>query len=92
MMHGHERLGCRRCEMRYWARFILRGRFQYCDRCKAKIRMTQEAWRAWSTGRVPLALDERGYKVDGTSRDQSPLMPIGYEPTEPTHRESHTAT
>jgi hypothetical protein len=39
--------------------------------------------------RVPLALDEREYKADGTSRDQSPL-PVGREHTEPRHRESHT--
>ena len=44
-----------------------------------------------ATLRAPLALDEREYKADGTSRDQSPL-PIGCEHTKPRHRERHTTT
>jgi len=49
-MRGYEKLECWRCEMRSWAQSILRVPFQYCDRCKAKMRLTQGAWKTWSNG------------------------------------------
>ncbi len=40
--------GCWWCQVRYWAGRFGAAPFQYCERCKTRMRLTQTAWRAWS--------------------------------------------
>ena len=55
-MRGYREFGCWWCEMRYWTDSVLRVPFQYCARCKGKMRLAQSAWKTWSqkvTGAPP---------------------------------------
>jgi len=57
----------------------------------------QDSWRPHPSNppvrrRVPLALDEREYKADGTSRDRSPLPHASAVTMCTQHKETHTTT
>ncbi len=47
-MWGYPQFGCWWCEMRYWGDSVLRIPFEYCERCKGKMRLAQSAWKSWS--------------------------------------------
>ena len=40
--------GCWWCQVRFWAGRLAGAPFQYCERCRVRMRLTQNAWKAWS--------------------------------------------
>jgi uncharacterized paraquat-inducible protein A len=54
-MRGRQQLGCWRCELRYYLKVLLHTRFEYCERCKATMRRTENAWKSWSSAATRLS-------------------------------------
>jgi len=55
-MASDRQQGCLWCEIRYLLSVALRVPFHFCERCQARMRLTQSAWKSWSqttTGSPP---------------------------------------
>jgi len=48
MTPGYGEFGCWWCQVRYWAGRLAGAPFHYCERCRVKMRLTRNAWKAWS--------------------------------------------